>query len=108
MSRRKRNLELRKFWQAHLDAWALTGLSQAAYCRDNLLKVHQFTYWKKKLCREALPVEFVEFSKEALIPQITQHDPLRLSISSRFTIEVPDRFNGETLERVLMILEKVR
>ena len=48
MADRLQKMERRQFWQSHLDAWALTGLSQAEYCRQNNLKTHRFTYWKRK------------------------------------------------------------
>ena len=41
--------ELKSFWEAHLNAWKETRLSQAAYCQKYELHVHRFGYWKRKL-----------------------------------------------------------
>jgi len=42
----------RRFWQAHVQAWGKSGLSQNDYCRRNQLKNNQFGYWKKKLTEQ--------------------------------------------------------
>lgn len=42
-------------WQQHIDAWQDSGLSQAAWCRQNGVVVSQFGYWKKKLLIEGTP-----------------------------------------------------
>ena len=106
MSREKQNLELRKIWKSRLEEWARTNLSQVDYCRKHDLKKHQFTYWKRKFEKETLPsIEFVEIPKESPVPLHINHEPLKLAISSRFTIEIPDDFDTDTLKRVLQILE---
>ena len=40
--------EKRRFWQAHIQAWGKSGLSQKEYCRRQSLNDHQFGYWKRK------------------------------------------------------------
>jgi len=100
----------RQFWQSHLDAWALTGLTQAEYCRQNDLKVNRFTYWKRSLQKENLPVEFVRISAEPAKSAHALHNsgvPLRLTVDSRFAIEIPDGFSPATLEQVLLTLKGV-
>ena len=107
----EQNQEKRHFWQSHIDAWGLTGLSQAEYCRQNNLKTSRFTYWKQKLHRENLPVEFVQISTEpANFDHVLQGNEvpcLRLTVGSQFTIEIPDGFSPATLEQVLLTLRRV-
>jgi len=38
-----------EYWQNHLDNWARSGLSQAAYCRNNDLDYDRFRKWKERL-----------------------------------------------------------
>lgn len=42
----------RRFWQAHIQAWGKSGLSQKEYCRRQGLRDHQFGYWKRKIAAE--------------------------------------------------------
>jgi len=37
------------FWKLHVAQWQASGLSQASYCRQQVLHPHQFSYWKRKL-----------------------------------------------------------
>jgi len=34
------------YWANHVKQWKASGGSQSDYCRNNQLKLHQFTYWK--------------------------------------------------------------
>ena len=44
-------------WRGHLGAWAVSGLSQAAYCRKCGLKAADFSWWKRALARrDGMPV----------------------------------------------------
>ena len=38
-----------RYWQQHLDRWARSGLSQAAFCRRHGLKAVTFGWWKRRL-----------------------------------------------------------
>ena len=38
-----------RFWKQQIEAWQGSELQQTEYCRQNNLKYHRFTYWKKKL-----------------------------------------------------------
>ena len=45
------------FWKLHLAQWQDSGLSQASYCRQQVLHPPQFSYWKRKLLVTCNPVE---------------------------------------------------
>jgi len=112
-SKNSKNDKRRVFWQVHLDAWRDTGLTQAAYCRKNNLRANQFTYWKKQISQPDLPVKFVQVPEANLktVDSIFLNEIsapcLRLCVSSRFTIEIPDGFSPETLTKTLMVLQEV-
>jgi hypothetical protein len=40
-------------WRELLARWQSSGLSQAAFCRQERIHVWQFTWWKKRLGAEA-------------------------------------------------------
>ena len=39
------------YWQQQLDDWLDSGLSGTAFCKQNELTYHQFTYWRNKLSK---------------------------------------------------------
>lgn len=40
-----------EYWGYHISKWKESSMSQAAYCRQNGLKWHDFYYWKNKVRR---------------------------------------------------------
>ncbi len=69
------------YWQTHIEQWSQTGLSQAAYCRKNNLKIKSFTYFKSRLNRKNLPV-LVQIP----IEQLQAPSFLKLNFGSNFQI----------------------
>lgn len=50
-----------KFWQNHIDAWRVSGLSQSAYCKEHALSLSSFGYWlhrraEPKSAATAIPI----------------------------------------------------
>lgn len=41
--------DLHQFWQQTLSDWQASGLSGAAYCKQESLVYHRFVYWRQKL-----------------------------------------------------------
>lgn len=39
------------FWKKHVAAFPDSGLTKAAYCRENLINYNRFFYWIKRLSR---------------------------------------------------------
>ncbi len=99
-----------KFYEHHVNAWKKSNLSQAEYCRQNDLIRHRFGYWKRKLINEEEPAEFVMLPvnlPEHVIPfsHDEQVSPLRLMVGSQVSLEIPNKFSPETLEKVLQVLQ---
>ena len=42
------NQQTKHFWSEHLEQWQLSGLSQAAYCRQHDLCQQKFSYRKRQ------------------------------------------------------------
>ena len=89
-----------RYWQRYIDQWSQSGLSQAAYCREHKLKIKSFTYFKSRLKKKNLPVQFVQVPVESVrVPYF-----LKLNIGSSFQIDIPDGFSQNTLTQVLQVL----
>ncbi|MDN5940068.1 MAG: hypothetical protein L0H83_15600, partial [Salinisphaera sp.] len=55
-------------WRGHLAGWRDSGLSQAAYCRQQGLALASFGYWRRKLEGPARAVR--DASSPALLPVV--------------------------------------
>lgn len=40
--------ERRDYWQQHITEWQASGLSGMAFCQQQSLAYHQFSYWRQK------------------------------------------------------------
>ena len=102
MTKSEKNKELHELWKHHLESWAVTGLSQTEYCRQNELSYDRFNYWKRKFNHKNLPVKFVQFKPD---PDIFNLGCLKMNIGPGLQIEIPDGFCQATLEKVLTTLK---
>jgi len=41
-----------QYWEEYLYHYEASGMSKAAYCRENNLVYHQFVWWHKRLCSQ--------------------------------------------------------
>lgn len=55
------------FWQQQLLDWQDSGLSGIAFCSQQNLSYHQFTYWRRKLADGAAS-KAVGFARVAMVP----------------------------------------
>jgi hypothetical protein len=70
-----------EYWQQHIKAWQESDLSQIAYCTSQDLKVHNLTYWCKRLSSP---------SRNKLIPlEVPVPSTVRLILGSQVVIELP-------------------
>lgn len=108
-SKTRRSVSNNKIWQAHINAWRKSGLSQAEYCRRNNISYHALRYWQKKC--EQLSSSEITFVPVPFTGTV-QNDVGRNSISglkvefgNRFKIHVADDFSSATLTRLISTLE---
>ncbi len=100
VSKQNQLTKRQRYWQRHIEQWSQSGLSQAAYCRERNLKIKSFTYFKSRLKKKNLPVQFVQVPVEPVrVPYF-----LKLNIGSSFQIDIPDGFSQNTLTQVLQVL----
>lgn len=109
-----RESERSQFWREALERWEGSGLSKAAYCRQEGLSYGAFHWWAKELRRRqcridlesgALPQEeskpvFVPVTVSPSIPADTV-ESLEIVHPSGWRILVPDAVSEEALRRVL-------
>ncbi len=105
------SVERCQFWQTHIDKWATSGITQAEYCRQNVLRPNRFTYWKTKSQKVQISSELVPVPISALSPTNPAGEPsppeIRLTVDSRYELSIPERFSSTCLETVLRIVDKV-
>jgi len=102
-SKQNKLTKKQRCWQRYIEQWLQSGLSQAAYCREHKLKIKSFTYFKSRLKKKNLPVQFVQVPVEPVrVPSF-----VKLNVGSSFQIEIPDGFSQNTLIQVLQVLGSV-
>jgi len=88
----KHPVELQHLWEVHIESWKQSGLSQRAYCQQNGLQAHRFSYWKLKLLRTQS--ECVDSASSSNFIQLnpthysfTEHSPLAIQLPNKIRIE---------------------
>ena len=100
----------REEWAQHVGRWRASGLTGAAYCEAETLKLSKLRYWSSRLLKEekesAKRTGFArvrrrtqEVSREKLPPVA----PLRVWCGD-MKVEVPSGFDAATLTRLLDVL----
>jgi len=93
------SVALQEEWSGKISAWRESGLSVAAWCRDNAEGYHRFLYWRKRLTmpeRQQLGM-FVEL--ELATP------PLALECNGVY-VHVSSGFDADLLGEVLAVMKR--
>ena len=65
-------IERKQTWQQRIADWQASGLSGAAYCKQESLVYHRFVYWRQKLSSSEEPSKPVQtrsgFARVAPVP----------------------------------------
>ena len=87
-------------WRTVIKKHATSGLSAAAFCREQDISIHQFRWWKRRFrkddsqSKESGFFQLVPFSK-------SQHSGIRIHLNNGVFIEVEQGFNPHTLRGVI-------
>jgi hypothetical protein len=95
----------RQYWQQHIEGWQQSGLNQAAYCRQNNLDRHQWTYWKKRLARTDAGVSFVPIKFAHNLPVAIPKPAINLVTVNGYKIEVSAGFDAVTLRLLISVVQ---
>ncbi len=113
----------REFWQAHVETWRESGLTQRAYCREHALPEEQLSHWKHRLHKaqrrartpsRLVPIRVLQEStpRTASMDEHTSQarhcgEDLTLVLGNGLRLEIGNGFNPVTLRRVLEVLGHV-
>ena len=126
---RTRTIDLAKetFWREQLERQAASGLSIAAWCRQNQVAITSFHYWRRTIARRDKPIAipqpepalaatafvpvFVETASQVQRPQPDPllHDADWIEIHFQHhsaRVRVAPGFDAPTLLRLLDVLEQ--
>lgn len=113
----RKSLRIRATWQAHIDTQMLSGLSQAAYCRQRGISAGSFSAWKQKLNSVTTDYQHSEQElssvatsrKPTVIPVIVKNAPKQASAPSSEVESTSDEItlkatlpNGITVELTVL------
>jgi hypothetical protein len=110
----------RDFWQAHVEAWRESGLTQRAYCRRHELPEGHLSHWKHRLEKaqrrrsaetQLVPIRMMEESaprtdraNKRLPRGGDAGGDLALAFGNGLRLEIGNGFHPDTLRRVLEVL----
>ena len=88
------------YWRGVIAKHLASGLSAAAFCREQDLNIHQFRWWQRRLKKEHSQSSGVGFLQ--LVPfSKSQHSGIRIQIKNDVFIEVERGFDPLTLRDVI-------
>ena len=98
--------ERQQFWQQQVNTWQTTGLSGAAFCKQQGLNYQQFIYWHKKNQQPETTVNPAGFA------QVTQLTVPTSRNSNELNIHLPSGIgfsgvNAGNLDVVLAMLRQL-
>jgi hypothetical protein len=76
-------------WQAHVEAWGSSGLSQSAYCRRHGLSLASFGYWRRRLAGDAVGPRAGVLPIQVEAPVTAQQVQVRLPNGLVLTLPLP-------------------
>lgn len=88
-------------WSAKISAWKQSGLTIAAWCRNNSVSYYSFLYWRKRLPKleHSEGGSFVQLSVAAANSQISLE-------CNGVTVHLSSGFDPELLGDVLSLLKR--
>ena len=93
--------ELHDFWQQTLAAWTASGLSGAAFCKQQSLTYHRFVYWRRKLLGPGESPSQAGFARVAPVAHDDTAEGLTVSLPGGVSVTGLHAGNIELLGAVL-------
>lgn len=81
--------QTQEFWQAHLDEWKRSGLTQVAYCANHGLHVKAFSRWLSKARKSAQPPDALLTLIPLRVTDVGVNGVLQLHSPGGWRIELP-------------------
>jgi hypothetical protein len=90
-------------WRAIIGKHATSGLSAAAFCREQGMSIHQFHWWRRRFKREDLQGKESGFLQLAALSN-SQYSGIRIRLHNQVLIEVERGFDPLTLRGVIEVI----
>ena len=102
--------QAKSFWSNHIVQWQSTGLSQAAYCRQQDLCKHKFSYRKRRSsfaepAISSASTGFAQVQVDNLIQSSVSDIGLSIQINSGIRIEGITENNLVLIPQLLTVLQ---
>jgi hypothetical protein len=96
-----------RFWQEQIERQIHSKMSQAQYCEQHGLKLHQFSYWKYKPKKKAddTDITFVSVPMASFRSPAATRAALHLVTDAGHRIEVFPGFDPATLKQLIAALQ---
>ncbi len=100
------------FWQYHIEKIHGSSLSQMQYCREHVLALSTFQYWKKKLksCDLQDKARFYPLTVQPVQPRETSPSSAGLTIlvdSDEVRVDIAEEFSAPALKKLLTVLRQL-
>lgn len=113
----------RETWAKRVERWKDSGLTAREFAREMGVNARTLRYWKWKLGKEGwwrdrrsngkAGTSLARSSRKPAAPRFVEVDAavvagadrLELAVGQRYVVRIPDGFDGETLRRVLDVVE---
>lgn len=94
------------YWREQVAAWKSAGVSQTRFCKERGLSRFVFGSWKIRLEGRNSPGEARLVRLKPGTAAVTRGaGGIRLWVPGGYRVEVPERFDAQTLSRLLDVLE---
>ncbi|MBN2254721.1 MAG: hypothetical protein JW736_03365 [Deltaproteobacteria bacterium] len=96
-------------WGQVIDDWKKMNISMAAYCRQKEISYWSFRENIKKrteaVIKQASHSPLVKITPHLVSqPEPQNNDRITIVISEKITLQIPDGFNKDTLQRIIDVL----
>ena len=85
----------------------MSGLCVTDYCRQHELKLHCFTYWKKRFVQADTGIHFVPVKAHRFPCAPSDMNPLRLIVGRDIEVEIQADFDPALLRRLLATIRSL-
>jgi transposase len=107
------NPEKEQAWRQKIAEWSRSGQSQVAFCRERQISRYRFVYWKRRLESNDISggkvslVHVADISGRKVRAEVMRRtsEGMFFTVNGKYRIEVGEGFGGETLKRLLDVLE---
>jgi len=98
-------MKSQQYKQGHIEAWKSSGMSQAAYCREQGLNVKTFGNWLRTYRNGCAGNQTATLVPVMIKPAVPSTDALKLRGSGNHVLEIPADVSPRWLGELLRCLD---